>query len=186
MWAAPSLPVTLLGGFAAALALSFPVRWLSRLMPRGLAILSTSLILIGIVVFAILILLPALISQLVSLIESAPGITRGAGDALRGWLDPLAELGIVPGTREEFMSRFGQDLVNLAQTVARLALGGLVNVVSATFGIAFSIFAILFASIYLLLNVRGLKATYLRTAPNATGETPASSGTPSPSRSRAT
>jgi predicted PurR-regulated permease PerM len=167
MWAAPSVLVTLLGGFAAALALSFPVRWLSRLMPRGLAILSTFLILIGIVVFAILVLLPALISQLVSLIEAAPAITREAGDALRGWLGPLVERGILPGTREEFMSRFGQDLVNLAQTVARQALGGLVNVVSVTFGIAFSLFAILFVAIYLLVNVRGLKATYLRTAPKS-------------------
>lgn len=101
MWAAPTVPVTLLGGFAAALALSFPVRWLSRLMPRGLAILATFLILIGIVGFAILVLLPALISQLISLIEATPAITREAGNALRSWLAPLTELGIVPGTRED-------------------------------------------------------------------------------------
>lgn len=166
MWAAPTVPVTLLGGFAAALALSFPVRWLSRLMPRGLAILATFLILIGIVGFAILVLLPALISQLISLIEATPAITREAGNALRSWLAPLTKLGIVPGTREEFMSRFGQDLVDLAQTVARQALGGLVNVVSVTFGIAFTLFAVLFVAIYLLVNVRALKAAYLRTVPN--------------------
>src|SRR5215216_4938342 len=47
MWAAPTVPVVLLGGFALAMALSFPVRWLSRVMPRGLAILATFLILIG-------------------------------------------------------------------------------------------------------------------------------------------
>jgi predicted PurR-regulated permease PerM len=165
MWAAPTVPVTLLGGFAAALALSFPVRWLSRLMPRGLAILATFLILIGVVAVAVLFLLPALISQLISLIEAAPGITREAGDTLRGWLGPLAELGILPGTREEFMSRFGQDLVDLAQTVARQALGGLVNVVSVTFGIAFTLFAVLFVAVYLLVNVRTLKAAYLRASP---------------------
>ncbi|HSL01889.1 MAG TPA: AI-2E family transporter [Rubrobacteraceae bacterium] len=166
MWTAPTVPVTLLGGFAAALALSFPVRWLSRLMPRGLAILATFLILIGIVVFAMLFLVPVLIAQLVSLIEATPAIAREARTSFRGWLDPLTELGILPGTREEFMSRFGQDLVELAETVARQALGGLVNVVSVTFGIALTLFAVLFVAIYLLVNVRALKATYLRVAPH--------------------
>jgi hypothetical protein len=47
MWFAPTVPVVLLGGFALAMALSFPVRWLSHLMPRGLAIAVTFLILTG-------------------------------------------------------------------------------------------------------------------------------------------
>jgi hypothetical protein len=39
IWFVPSVLTTVVGGFALALALSFPVRWLSWLMPRGLAIL---------------------------------------------------------------------------------------------------------------------------------------------------
>lgn len=167
MWFAPSVPVTLLGGFAVALALSFPVRWLSRVMPRGWAVLATFLALIGLVAFALVFLVPVLITQLVSLVEAAPGIARQAGETLKGALDPLAERGLLPGTREEFLARFGQDLLDVARSAARQVLGGLVGLVSLTFGIALSIFGVLFVAIYLLLNVRGIKATYLRAAPKA-------------------
>ena len=35
IWQVPTVLTTVVGGLALALALSFPVRWLSRLMPRG-------------------------------------------------------------------------------------------------------------------------------------------------------
>ena len=41
MWYSPSVPIMLLGGFALALIISFPVRALSRIMPRGWAILAS-------------------------------------------------------------------------------------------------------------------------------------------------
>jgi predicted PurR-regulated permease PerM len=47
MWFSPTVPVVLLGGFAVALVLSFPVRWLSPIMPRWLAMLVTFLVLGG-------------------------------------------------------------------------------------------------------------------------------------------
>jgi predicted PurR-regulated permease PerM len=46
MWFSPTVPVVLLGGFAVALVLSFPVRWLSHIMPRWLAMLVTFLCLV--------------------------------------------------------------------------------------------------------------------------------------------
>ena len=50
VWYVPSVLSTLVGGFALALMLSFPVRWFSRVMARGLAILLTFLIVAGILV----------------------------------------------------------------------------------------------------------------------------------------
>jgi predicted PurR-regulated permease PerM len=47
IWFVPSVLTTVVGGFALALALSFPVRWLSWLMPRGLAILIFLAVIIG-------------------------------------------------------------------------------------------------------------------------------------------
>ena len=72
MWFAPTVLIVLLGRFTLAMALSFPVRWLSRLMPRRLAILATFLILIGAGVLALLFLVPILIAQLASLVKAAP------------------------------------------------------------------------------------------------------------------
>ena len=45
--AAPSILSIVLGGFALALVLSFPVRALSHFLPRGFAILITFLVLFG-------------------------------------------------------------------------------------------------------------------------------------------
>jgi predicted PurR-regulated permease PerM len=165
MWAAPTVPVVLLGGFALAMALSFPVRWFSRLMPRGLAILFTFAILVGIGALALLFLVPILIDQLASLISAAPDVARQARKIPRGVLEPLTRLGLWHGTPDQLMSRLGQDLVNLAQNLAQQVLGGLVRFISITFGIALTLFGVIFVAVYLLANVRKLKAAYLRAAP---------------------
>jgi predicted PurR-regulated permease PerM len=165
MWFAPTVPVVLLGGFAVAMALSFPVRWLSHLMPRGLAILATFLILIGAVILALLVLVPILIIQLASLVKAAPDIAHDANSTVRALLEPLSQLGLLPGTPDQFMSNLGQDLVDLAQGLARQTLGGLVRVVSGAIGVALSLFGVLFVAVYLLANVRKLKAAFLVSAP---------------------
>jgi predicted PurR-regulated permease PerM len=165
MWFAPTVPVVLLGGFAVAMALSFPVRWLSHLMPRGLAILATFLILIGACILAFLVLVPILIVQLASLVKAAPNIAQDANSTVRALLEPLSQLGLLPGTPDQFMSNLGQDLVDLAQGLARQTLGGLVRVVSGAIGVALSLFGVLFVAVYLLANVRKLKAAFLVSAP---------------------
>jgi predicted PurR-regulated permease PerM len=165
MWFAPTVPIVLLGGFAVAMALSFPVRWLSHLMPRGLAILATFLILIGACILAFLVLVPILIVQLASLVKAAPDIAHDANSTVRALLEPLSQLGLLPGTPDQFMSNLGQDLVDLAQGLARQTLGGLVRVVSGAIGVALSLFGVLFVAVYLLANVRKLKAAFLVSAP---------------------
>ena len=165
MWFAPTVPVVLLGGFAVAMALSFPVRWLSHLMPRGLAILATFLILTGIGALALLVLVPILIGQLASLVRAAPDIAREANSTMRALLEPVSASGLLPGTPEQFMSTLGQDLVNLAQQIARQTLGGLVRFVSGAISVVISLFGVLFVAVYLLANVRKLKAAFLISSP---------------------
>jgi predicted PurR-regulated permease PerM len=165
MWFAPTVPVVLLGGFAVAMALSFPVRLLSHLMPRGLAILATFLILIGAGILALLVLVPILIIQLASLVKAAPDIAHHANSTVRALLEPLSQLGLLPGTPDQFMSNLGHDLVGLAQGLARQTLGGLVRFVSGAIGVALSLFGVFFVAVYLLANVRKLKATFLLSAP---------------------
>ena len=142
MWAAPTVPITLLGGFALAMPLSFPVRWLLRVMPRGFAILISFMTLIGLGVLALLVLVPILIEQLASLIRAAPGVLRGARETLLDMFEPLSELlELLQGTSDEFMTSLGQDLVGLAQNAAQQVLGSLIGFVSVTFGVALSLFA---------------------------------------------
>ncbi len=165
MWFSPTVPVVLLGGFAVALVLSFPVRWLSHIMPRWLAMLVTFLVLGGAALLAFLILIPILAVQLVSFVRAAPDIVMSARDTLRNALQPLADYGLLKGTPDEFIGELGHDLLDFAKSVGRNILGGLVGFVSGTISLVLSLFGVLFVAVYLLANVRKIKATYLMAAP---------------------
>jgi predicted PurR-regulated permease PerM len=165
MWYSPSVPAMLLGGFALALIISFPVRALSRLMPRGWAILVSFLLLVGMAVLALAVLVPVLISQLLSFTSNVPGYAANTEQLLRDLLEPLAERGLLPGTPEEFMANVGQDLLNLAQSIAQQILGGLLGFISGTFNLVLTLFGVLFVAVYMLVNVRNVKATYLLMVP---------------------
>jgi predicted PurR-regulated permease PerM len=165
MWFSPTVPVVLLGGFAVALVLSFPVRWLSYIMPRWLAMLVTFLVLIGVGLLAFLILIPILVVQLISFVKAAPEIVAGARHTLKGLLQPLADYGLLKGTPDQFIGELSQDLLDLAKSVGRSILGGLVGFVSGTISLVLALFGVLFVSVYLLANVRKIKATFLMAAP---------------------
>jgi predicted PurR-regulated permease PerM len=165
MWFSPTVPIILLGGFAVALVLSFPIRWLSRIMPRWLAMVVTFLVLSGAVLIAFLILIPILAVQLVSFVQAVPDIVASARQTLRNVLQPLADLGLLKGTPDEFMRELGQDLLDLAKSVGRNILGSLIGFVSSTVSLVLTLFGVLFVAVYLLANVRGIKFTYLMVVP---------------------
>ena len=165
MWYSPTVPIVLLGGFAVALVLSFPVRWLSRIMPRWLAMVVTFLALIGLALLAFLILIPILVIQLISFVKAAPEIVTSARHTLENLLQPLANYGLLEGTPDEFIKELEGDILDLAKSVGRSVLGGLVGFVSSTVSLVLSLFGVLFVSVYLLANVRNIKASYLMTAP---------------------
>jgi predicted PurR-regulated permease PerM len=165
VWAAPSIPVMMLGGFALALIMSFPVRALSRFMPRGLAILVSFLSLVGLVILAFAILVPLLIIQLSSFISTVPDFVSDANEVLRAQLEPLAERGLLPGTPDEFMANLSADLLSRAQGIAEQVLGGLAGFVSGTFSLVLNLFGVVFVAVYMLLNVRSIKVIYLLMVP---------------------
>ncbi|TCJ19744.1 AI-2E family transporter [Rubrobacter taiwanensis] len=166
MWAAPSVPIIAIGGFALAIIISFPVRALSQIMPRGLAILVSFLSLAGLVVFAIAVLVPILIEQLSALIAATPAIAGEADRMLRSLVMMLADRNLLPGTPEDFISNLGEDLFNRAQALAERALGGLVGFVSGVISIGIALFGMLFVAAYLLIDVRRIKAAYLLAVPS--------------------
>jgi predicted PurR-regulated permease PerM len=165
MWYSPTVPIVLLGGFAVALVLSFPVRWLSLIMPRWLAMLVTFLVLGGVALLAFLILIPVLAVQLVSFVQAVPDIVTSARHTLRNVLQPLADYGLLKGTPDQFIGELSQDLLDFAKSVGRNVLGSLIGFVSSTIRLVLSLFGVLFVSVYLLANVRKIKASYLMAAP---------------------
>jgi predicted PurR-regulated permease PerM len=108
---------------------------------------------------------PILIAELVSFISYVPEYATGAEHLLCGLLEPLAERGLLPGTPEEYITNLGQNLLNLAQSIAQQILGGLLDFISGTFNLVLTLLGVLFVAVYLLINVRNIKVSYLRVRP---------------------
>lgn len=174
MWAAPSVPVIALGGGTLALIMSFPVRALSRIMPRGLAILASFLSLVGLVILAFAILVPIIIDQLTNLILNIPGFAERANQQLSNimptLLAQLGERGLLPGDPEDLLPELGANLgdeaFNRVQELAQNILGGLLGFISSAFSFGIALFGVVFIAVYLLVDVRRMKAAYLLTVPH--------------------
>ncbi len=163
--AAPGVIAIAVGGTVLALILSLPVRWLSRLMPRGLAILVTVVLLLGFIALALVLLVPVLIEQLGALVSSIPSIASSLDREFRELLRSLEEGNMLPIAREEVVSNITQDLFGRAQALAQNVLFRITGFVSSLFNLAVLLFGIVFVAIYLLVDVRRIKAAYLRATP---------------------
>jgi predicted PurR-regulated permease PerM len=168
LYAAPTVPVVAVGGMALAIVLSFPVRALSHVMPRPLAILVTVLGLLGLITLALFYLVPLLIQQLRDLVVQVPIIANGVNRLLLDLIDFLNERQLLPSSDpEEFGRSLVNDLFDRAQNLTENVLRGLVGFIPRAFGFGVALFGVLFVGVYLLADVRMVKAAYLRTAPRA-------------------
>jgi predicted PurR-regulated permease PerM len=154
------------GGIALALILSFPVGFLSRFMPRGLAILLSFVLVVGLIVLAAIYLVPLVVEQLASLVSAVPEIANTVGQYLQNALDFLQNRGLLPSDPQQIISRIRDDAANAAQTVAGSVLSGAFGFVYSTFGFVVTLFGIIFIGAYLLVDVRRVEATFLRAVPH--------------------
>lgn len=166
VWQAPSILFVAAGGMALALVLSFPVRLLSHVMPRPLAIASSFLTLALLTVLGLYYVVPLLVEQLTGLVAAAPDIAMDLERTLRVALEPLDERNVISGTPDEFLASLVQDLPARFRELAESVLGGLVRILRDAFGFAVNLLAALIIAVYLLADVRRLKAAYLRAAPH--------------------
>ena len=162
----PDVLAMTVGGIALALILSFPVGFLSRFMPRGLTILLSFLLVVGLVVLAVLYLVPLVVEQLASLLRAVPGIASTLEQYLQNALNFLQNRGFVPTNPDQFISRIRDDLTSAAQSVAGNVLSGAFGFVYSTFGFAVTLFGMIFIGAYLLVDVRRMKAAFLRAVPH--------------------
>jgi predicted PurR-regulated permease PerM len=164
-WMAPTLPKLLLTGMAVALILSFPVKYLSRIIPRGIAIAVVILTLLALLVLAAVILVPLAVSQLVSLAEQTPALIEEGYGYSREVVENLAERGLLDTTPDEAM-------VQLQRTGAERVEGLLQGVVSRAFdtlsgtvaGVFTTLSTILIAA-YLLVDGERFRGGLIRMLP---------------------
>ena len=162
----PDVLTMTVGGVALALVLSFPVRFLSRIVPRGLAILLSFLLVVGLVVLAVLFIVPLVAEQLLSLVGALPEIVNTLGQYLQDALNSLQNEGFLPGEPQQIVSRISDELVSAAQTVAGNVLGGAFGIITSTFGFAVTLFGVIFIGAYLLVDVRRVEAAFIKAIPH--------------------
>lgn len=164
--AAPALLTLSLGGATLALVLSFPVRLLTRVMPRGVAMLVTLLLVAGLVVLAFVVVVPILFHQLGALSDAVPGIAARLGRRGPPVLAWLAERGLLPEPPEQFVESLRLNVLGSVQDFAGRLLGGLGQFVAGAVSTVVTLFGIVFVAVYLLSDARRVMATVLWLAPH--------------------
>jgi predicted PurR-regulated permease PerM len=165
-WRVPSALIIVVGGFTLAALLSTPVRILSRVMPRrsrGLAVLSTLVAIVGLIVVGAFFLVPQLTTQFATLADAFPALAETGRRYLLVGLEWLDGAGLLEGTPEHNASGIEQDLSEA------LSSGGMLSdpydFVSGAFGLAVDLFGMIFVAAYLLADSRRIKVTCLMAAP---------------------
>lgn len=165
LYAAPIIPAVAFGGVTLALILSYPVGALSRIMPRGLAILLTVIALLGGVTLAFVVLVPLLIRQLSNFDLITPEIIASANDLVMSVSEYFENTDLPVVIPDNFVSNLVNDLLERTQELVERTIRGLFGLVSSAFSLGIALFGILFVAIYLLVDVRKVKAAYLRLVP---------------------
>jgi predicted PurR-regulated permease PerM len=164
LWQAPSVLAISIGGAMLAVVLSFPVGLLSRVMPRGAAILLVFLLVASLFLALIVGFVPVLVEQLASLVDAAPGIARRLGERVPSITERLAERGLLPPA--QFLDNLQRDLLRAVQSFAASLLRQLGGFVRGAVGTAVTLFGVVFLAAYFLADARAIQAAVLRAAPH--------------------
>lgn len=166
LWRVTTLVSLSVGGAALAIALSFPVEGLSRVMPRGAAIALTLVVVAAVLVLAITVFAPIIAGQLGALVAAAPAIARQLDERVPAALDSLAARGLLQGSPEGVLAEMRLHLLAAVQQFAERILGGLGRVVSGVAGLVVALVGILLVAVTLLASARRILAAALRAAPH--------------------
>jgi predicted PurR-regulated permease PerM len=164
-WKAPTLPKLLLTGMAVALVLSFPVKYLSKVIPRGIAIAIVVLALLALLVVGAIVLVPLAAAQLASLAEQAPLLLDQAYAWARRVVENLAARGLLDTTPDKAMAdlqRTGAERVNglLGDVVTRAF-----DTLSGTVAGVFTTLSVILIAAYLLADGERFKLGTIRLLP---------------------
>lgn len=165
VWVAPSVATVALGGTALALLLSFPVRVMSRYIPRWLAIPVAFILLAALAALAFLILIPALINQLTALTSTVPLLVQNAESTLRDLLDILRERGLLQDRPEDLVSNLSGVVLERAQSLAQGLVSSALGIISGVASAAIQLFGVAFVAIYLLVDSERFRRFFISMTP---------------------
>jgi predicted PurR-regulated permease PerM len=164
-WKAPTLPQLLITGMAVALVLSFPVRFLSRVIPRGIAIAVVVLAMLAILVVAAIVLVPLAVGQLASLAEQAPRLLEEAYGWARRVVERLDRLGLLDTSPDEAMVQLQRNGAARAEGLLEGIVARAFDTLSGTVGGVFTTLSVILIAAYLLADGERFRMGSIRFLP---------------------
>jgi len=159
---APSIPRLLVLGATLALILSFPVRLLSHVVRRPIAILIVVSSMISIVLIALTLLIPFLVSEIGRFIEVLPDTANSLQETLREVLEEMYRRGWIEDHPDIVLDNLETTLFDRGQTIVETILNNTVDALTRSFNVLITAFGVLFIATYLLIDVPKFKETFIR------------------------
>jgi predicted PurR-regulated permease PerM len=164
-WKAPALPQLLMTGIAVALILSFPVRLLSRFLPRGIAIAIVIIALLAILALAVAVLVPLAVDQLVSLAAQVPNLLNTGYDWSRRIVENLAARGLLDTSPEQAMRELQENGADRVEGLLEAVIARAFDTLSGTVAGLFSTLSVILIAAYLLADSDRFKLGAIRFLP---------------------
>lgn len=162
---APTIPRLIISGMAVALILSFPVRYLTRWIPRGIAVALVILTLLALIVLAAIVIVPLAVSQLVSLAEQTPALIEEGYGYSREAVEYLAERGLLDTTPDQAMQQLQQTGAQRVEGLLQGAVTRAFDTLSGTVAGVFTLLSTILISAYLLVDGERFRNGLIRLLP---------------------
>jgi predicted PurR-regulated permease PerM len=159
---APSVPRLLVLGSTLSLVLSFPVRLLTRWLPRGIAIIVVVLSAIGLVIISLALLIPFTVSEISRFAASLPDTVDSLENVLRDILQRFYERGWIDQTPDRIINNLQDTMFSQSQAIAENLLANLTDTLSSTFNLLITAFGTLFIATYLLIDIPRFRESFIR------------------------
>jgi predicted PurR-regulated permease PerM len=150
---------------AVALVLSFPVKYLSKIIPRAIAVAIVVLALLALLVLAAIVLVPLAVSQLVSLAEQAPRLLDEAYSWARRVIENLAARGLLDTTPDEAMADLQRTGAQRVEGLLEGVVARAFDTLSGTVGGVFTTLSVILIAAYLLIDGERFKLGIFRMLP---------------------
>jgi predicted PurR-regulated permease PerM len=164
-WKAPALPQLLMTGFAVALILSFPVKYLSRFIPRGIAIAIVIIALMALLALAVAVLVPLAVDQLVSLAAQVPNLLNAGYDWSSRIIENLAARGLLDTSPENAMRELQENGADRVEGLLEAVIARAFDTLSGTVAGLFSTLSVILIAAYLLADSDRFKTGAIRFLP---------------------
>lgn len=149
-------------GSTVALVLSFPVRFLSRFLPRKLSIAIVSLATALLAMIFLALLIPFAITEISQFVESLPGTADDLTELTRNVLFEFYNRGWMNQHPDSVLEDMEAGIFDAGQRIATDLLTNIVGWLTRSVSLMITTFGVIFVAIYLLVDIPRFRDSYVR------------------------